>query len=769
MTNVRRGDLQVNALLQQYQFLFDNMTHGAFFQDADGTLVDVNQAALDILGISRDQFLGRISYHHEWHMIDEDGTPLRSEQRPSMVSLRSGTRLTNIVTGIFNPLKQGFVWVQINSIPMFRPGESLPFRVFVTFHDITELKQTAEALATSEERYRAIVNTQLDFVDRYLPGGILTFVNDALCRYTGIPREELLGKSYYDFIHESDRQREMDRINALTVDNPIYRANVYAVLPDGSRRWQEWTNHALFDRDGKLLEYQAVGRDITRQKLAEEALEKSERKYRQLHESMIDGFALTDMEGKILEWNEAFRAMIGYAPEEITRLTYRDITPVQWHDFESRIYQEEVLTRGFSRVYEKEYIRKDGSIIPIELRTHLLKDRAGQANGIWAIIRDISERKQMENALRESEERYRRFLDTANEGIGITDKEYIITYANDRLAEMLGYSVEELVGIPVSRLISPEERDDFAQRIAQRRQGMRSSRECRHLRKDGSKAWLLTSSTPVIDDKGSFQGCFAMFTDLSGRKKAEEALQDAHDELEIRVAERTADLARANEQIKRMSFQLVQAEEQERARIAAELHDQVGQSLLLAKMKLDMLASDLADDRKRADADDISTLVEHAIHDIRTLTFSMRPPLLDTAGIEAALEWLCTALRTDYNLQVDLACACRPIPLSRETRYSLFQTVRELLLNVAKHAGVSRASVSLRKEDNALLVQVSDDGTGFTMPAPPRQTTTSGGFGLFNVQQRIEQMGGSVDIRTSAGEGTVATLRIPLAENTPGE
>jgi len=630
----------MNDFQSQYRFMFDNMTHGAFFQDADGTLVDINEVALKLLGLTRDEFLSRTSYHPEWRIVAQDGTLLLPEQHPSMFSLLSGKSVKDFIAGVYHPLRQDFVWLQINAIPMFHHGEKRPYRVFVTFHDITEQRRTTERLAASEERYRAIVNTQLDFVDRFLPGGILTFVNDALCRYVGISREQLLGRSFYDFIHEADRQKQISLIEALTIDNPVMRSNVYAILPDGSRRWQEWTSHAIFDKNGKLIEYQAVGRDITRQKLAEEALEKSERKYRQLHEAMIDGFAMTDMDGTIMEWNEAFRAMIDYPPEEISHLTYRDITPAKWHEFEKGIIEEEVIPHGFSRVYEKEYIRKDGTIFPIELRAYLLRDQRGRASGMWAIIRDISERKRMETAL-----------------------------------------------------------------------------------------------------------------------------QQAHDELENRVVERTAALAAANEQIKMMSFKLLRAQEQERARIAAELHDQVGQSLLLAKMKLDMLASELNNTGKRSSADDISSLLETSIHDIRSLTFGMRPPLLDTAGIETALEWLCTTLHKDYNLLIECSCICSQIPLSRETRYSLFQAVRELLLNVAKHAGVSKANLTLRIRDNKLVVNVSDSGNGFDQPVPHNQVTQGGGFGLFNVQQRIEQLGGSITIASKTGEGTSVTLNIPLEEN----
>jgi PAS domain S-box-containing protein len=743
------------------------MAQGAFFQDADGSIIDANRALLELFGLSRDQLLGRTSLDPSWRVIDEQGNALPPEHHPSMISLRSGKPVKDFVAGVYNPHKEEFVWLQINSTPLFRPGESLPYRVFVTLNDISKQKKTADALAASEERYQTIVNTQLDFVDRFLPGGILTFVNDALCRYAGIPREKLLGRSFYDFIHEDDRQRHREQIEALTPDNPVMRTNVYAVLPDGSRRWQQWTNHAIFDRNGRVVEYQAVGRDITRQKLAEEALEKSERKYRQLHESLMDGFALTNMDGMIREWNEAFRTMIGYAAEEIPHLTYRDITPGKWHEFESRILRDEVLQSGYSRVYEKEYIRRDGTIFPIELRTYLLRDHQGEPSGMWAIVRDISERKRMETALRQSEEQYRRFIDTANEGIGITDSEYTITYVNDRLAEMLGYTPSELIGIPVASLLHPDELVPFVTQIDSRRKGNRSQRECCHLRKDGSHAWLLTSSTPLIDENGVFQGCFAMFTDLTGRKEAEVALQQAHDELEMRVNERTAALAEANEQIKMMSFQLIRAEEQERTRIAAELHDQVGQSLLLAKMKLDMLASELPSCDARRNAIDVSSLLESSIHDIRTLTFGMRPPLLDTAGIEAALEWLCTVLRNDYQLEVEFSSPSRPLPLPVEIGYSLFQAIRELLLNVAKHAGVSRARLVLGQDEGIITVLVSDEGSGFDPLLTGRRAAMESGFGLYNVRQRIGQMGGSIQIGSTPGEGTRVTLRIPLHENAP--
>lgn len=875
----------MNDQLPEYQFLFANMTQGAFFQNADGTFVDVNQAALKMLGSSRAELTGRTACHPEWRLVDADGTTLLPEQHPSMIALHSGTSVTDFVAGVFNPQQQDFIWLNINATPMFRPGENRPYRVFVTLDDISTQRQAAQALQESEarsrsflensfdvifildatgtfrfvcpsweqhfgypagevlgkpfspvvhpddvqpcfdylravmtgnpgtsppyrvkcadgtwkrfiangscfvdgrgellfhgigrdisgeqelmellkageERYRAIVNSQTEFVDRYLPGGILTFVNDALCRYTGLSREALLGRTFYDFVQADDLKELVQLLTSRTPEQPSGITVNRCILPDGSRRWHQWTNTAIFDSQGVVVEYQSVGRDITEQKLNALALQKSEEKYRRLHENMIDGFAQTDMDGQIVEWNESFRRMLGYQAAELTALTYREITPEKWHAAESRLLVSEVMVAGYSRVYEKEYIRRDGTIIPVELRTYLLRDDRGQPVGMWAVVRDISDRKKLETTLRESEARYRRFISTANEGIGITDGNYTITYVNDRLAQMLGYAPEELLGTPVAELLAPEERRGFAEKMAARQQGVSSHRECWHLRKDGSRAWLLTSSTPILDDAGIFQGCFAMFTDLTGHREAEIALRQAHDELEQRVAERTAALATANEQIKRMSFQLVRAEELERARIASELHDQVGQSLLLAKMKLDMLASDLSS----CPLADIATLLENSLNDIRTLTFGMRPPLLETAGIEAALEWLCASLFKDYTLQVDFSPSGQPLPFCSEKRYAIFQAVRELLLNVAKHAGVDRAVLSLQKSADHLVVQVIDSGSGFKTSSA---TATDSSFGLYNVRQRIEQLGGEVTIVSSV-QGTSATLTIPLTQPLPG-
>jgi diguanylate cyclase (GGDEF)-like protein/PAS domain S-box-containing protein len=140
--------------------------------------------------------------------------------------------------------------------------------------------------------------------------------------------------------------------------------------------------------------------DIIQRKRAEDALKSSEKKYRLLHESMIDGFVSVGMDGEILECNEVYRIMLGYSEAELTQLTYEDLTPEKWHGFENDILKNQIIKRGYSDIYEKEYIRKDGTVFPVELHTVLLRDEQGNPARMWAIVRDITERVRAEQTLK---------------------------------------------------------------------------------------------------------------------------------------------------------------------------------------------------------------------------------------------------------------------------------------------------------------------------------------------------------------------------------
>jgi len=288
---------------------------------------------------------------------------------------------------------------------------------------------------------------------------------------------------------------------------------------------------------------------------------------------------------------------------------------------------------------------------------------------------------------------------------------------------------------------------------------------------------------PTAVDVGREKLIFSIVLDVTQQRMAEKALADYRESLEQQVQARTASLSLSNRQLESeieerkrserqlrahqrklsdLAMELTMAEERERNRIAGELHDQVGQRLLLGKMKLELLAHQLEDREREKDAVEIRCLLEQTLHDIRSLTFQMRPPILATAGLESAVQWLAEELEEDYQLQVECLDDGSPKPLAYEIRSVVFQAVRELLLNVVKHAGTRKATVSLRREGEVVMVTVADDGVGMSQTGSGFPQKKEGGFGLFNLQQRIAYLGGRLTLDSLPGEGTRVTFAVPL-------
>jgi two-component system, cell cycle sensor histidine kinase and response regulator CckA len=193
-----------------------------------------------------------------------------------------------------------------------------------------------------------------------------------------------------------------------------------------------------------VLMYRTAEEGIRRRKQAEEALAESEKKYRELYENLRDGFAAVSPEGKITEFNPAFAEMLGYEAEELYRLTYEDITPKRWHVMEAEIIRTQVFERGYSDVYEKEYVRKDRTILPVEVRTHLIPDGRGGHEGMWAFVRDISERKRVEAVARNEKLRFETLAENAPFGLVMISEKGLFQYINPRFKEMFGYDAKDV-------------------------------------------------------------------------------------------------------------------------------------------------------------------------------------------------------------------------------------------------------------------------------------------------------------------------------------
>jgi signal transduction histidine kinase len=247
-------------------------------------------------------------------------------------------------------------------------------------------------------------------------------------------------------------------------------------------------------------------------------------------------------------------------------------------------------------------------------------------------------------------------------------------------------------------------------------------------------------------------------------------LKTVNSELVQRIEERKRiekELRENQKRLEEITMDLTLAEVNERYRIAGELHDQVGQRMILSKIKLDSLMNKLPDAEYEDDLDEIIRLIDQTLQEIRSMTFQLRPPLLANAGLEAALQWLAAEMDEDYGLKIDIEDDLQPKPLRYEVSSLIFQIVRELLINIAKHAGTKSAMITIIKEGDSIVLIIEDKGKGFNTSEIDSKEIKSGGFGIFNIKQKIEYLGGKFKLESYPGKGTKVTITSPL-ENSKG-
>ena len=519
--------------------------------DADGLYMFVTPVVEDVLGYRPDEIAGRL------HFYDLHPAEGREEFKASaLAAARQGREFRNLE----NPMvtKDGrTIWVTTNALPLRNADGSLRgYRG--SDMDVTARKQAEAALRESEARFAASTQASRSYVWQMDPEGLITYVSPMVEEVLGRRPEEIAGRlHFYDLLPKENREEiKKFGLARMARREAISGFENRNVAQDGRLVWVSSSATPLFGSDGAFLGYQGIDTDVTGRKQAEEALRVSEAKYRQLHETMRDAFATADMRGRLQESNPAFRKLLGYSAAELRKMTYRQLTPRKWQIREAQIVKDQVLARGYSDVYEKEYRRKDGTLVPVELRTILIRDATGKATGMWASIRGIAERKRAETALRQSEAKYRLLFENMGDSFAALDLHGRLIDCNPAFEKLVGYSRKEVLRLHLADITPKEWMAVEKKAVAQmRRRGYSKRFEKEYVRKDGTRVPVELQGSLIRDAQGRPAGLWAIIRDVSERKRAETALRLAHDELERRVRERTAELESSREA-------LVQSEEQ---------------------------------------------------------------------------------------------------------------------------------------------------------------------------------------------------------------
>jgi PAS domain S-box-containing protein len=360
--------------------------------------------------------------------------------------------------------------------------------------------------------------------------------------------------------------------------------------------------------------------------------------------------------------------------------------------------------------------------------------------------REMAERKRAEKARAEVEKRFQDIFENAMVGIYRTTPDGQILMANPAIVKMLGYpSFEALKKINLEKTgFEPSHpRSVFKQMVE--RNGSVAGLESVWARPDGNKIVVRESAIAVRDEKGKVLYYEGTVEDITERKKAEEKL-----------------LA-YQKQLRSLALELSLSEERMRRQMAMSLHDHLGQNLAISKIKLDGLRKSVKTGEHLEELNEIRNLLGETIESVRSLTFELSPPVLYELGFEAAVEWLVRFVCKRDGLVSKFSDDGKPKPLEEDVRILLFQSVREILVNISKHAHAKKISVAISRANTEIQVCIADDGVGFDVDAIKSSDTKTKGFGLFSVSERLASISGRFEIDSKPGAGTKVLLAAPVS------
>lgn len=737
---LRRARSETDAALERFKDFHDFSPVGFFTLARDGTITQVNLTGARLFGLERGRLI-----HQRFSAYVADHQQLQVFNAVLQSVFSGGTRQSRELDLVISGQLPRTVEISATLSP-----DRQECRAIVV--DITERRHVMRMLEESSQFNKQVIEVSQEGIIVYGPDLRYRVWNEYMENFTGMRATEVLGRhptEVFPFLEGSGVLANLER--SLAGGEPVSVEFQFDVPQSGRSGWALDRNSPLRNARGEIVGVIGNVSDITRQKQAQQELDAAFRFSRSLIDSMQDGFSVVDPLGVHVDVNPALCRMTGYLREELigTGMPHRYWPP------EDHIVIHAAFARiliGDFRELELRFMRRNGERFPVLVTPAEVRDAAGKLTSYTATVKDITERRRTEAALNEAQQRFREIVNATDGIVWEADAEtFVATFVSQQAERLLGYPVKDWRQPEfLMTHVHADDRAWVSEYVASSARLLKPFEvEYRLIAQDGRTVWLHDVIT-VVAENGVPRWLRGITVDVTRRRHVEERLVELAENLETKVIERTTEL-------RRIAAQLSLTEQRERRMLAQDLHDNLGQLLAVIKIKLTSMSAD----PPPPEIATVIDLVTQADRAARNITQELSPPILQRLGLMPALDWLSEEVKQIYGLAVHVdsdPCARR---LDDEIQAVLYRSARELLINVAKHAGVKDASLTCLCDHGQLLVVVSDAGSGFDPASRLDKWDGRHSFGLRSIHERITNLGGSVEIDSSPGSGTTVTISVP--------
>jgi PAS domain S-box-containing protein len=601
-------------------------------------------------------------------------------------------------------------------------------------------QRSLEALGRSEELYRTVVESAGAAIGQIDEDGVFVFLNNQGARWLGLEPAQAVGKTMWELFPAAYADAQMAFVCAAIREGKGQFGEIPSMTA-GTPRWFHVSVEPLRVSSGGKPCVLATARDVTERHELEAKLERFNRRLRGIVENSWDVIFEIDLEGKYTYGNPAAERLTGYPLTKLIGMSFLDLVAPEFHDMLQERLRERRAGQGTPQPFQFEIVHRDGHRVFVELATSTVLE-GGKVVGIQGIVRDITDRLRAERELRETRERLEHLISASPAVIYSVELRdpHRTTYVSPNAKRILGHSPQELMDYAFwGRCLHPEDHDAINKlgRVQRTESSVRLEYRYRH--GDGSYHWALDEFNIVRPPAGPAEA-IGHVVDITALKQAQEALRQAH-------------------------HQLVNAREEERKRVAADLHDSLGRELVGLHLKAQGLQADVAGDldpKGRRELDEIVRRCQDAIAEVRSISHGLYPPLLESVGLAAALREMATRLPSPIPVKVDCAGALEKLRWPIEVEIALFRIAQEALRNAVRHSRATRIKLALEYKSShrdasgrgTAVLSIRDDGVGFD------PHSTAGGLGLSTMADRAETVGGKLIVQSSPGS-TLIEVRVP--------